>query len=75
MNLMKNLQLPDVCINFPVAEITYNDDLVGSFSNFMDDEALCEIYGHLKVLVGGKLFIDDFKSAASTHKISLNLDI
>src|ERR1051325_6393910 len=67
----ETLQPSDLCINFPVAEITYDANLLESFSNFMgDDETLHEVYGHSfarKVLVGGKLFIDYFKSATPTH--------
>ncbi|PKB93953.1 hypothetical protein RhiirA5_439932, partial [Rhizophagus irregularis] len=62
----------DMCINFPVAEITYTADLSESFESFMDDNEvkLYEMYGHLfprKILIGGKLFIDDLKSATSTQ--------
>ncbi|RIA81544.1 hypothetical protein C1645_790200, partial [Glomus cerebriforme] len=68
IRLNQTLQPSDICINFPIAEISYNADLLESFSNFMgDEETLYEIYGHFfmrKVLIGGKLFIN-FKSAAS----------
>ncbi|GBC04282.1 hypothetical protein RclHR1_00560009 [Rhizophagus clarus] len=60
---IEGLRSSDICINFPVAEITYSADLI---ANLIDDE----LYGHLyagKILVGGKLFIDDFKSATSTQ--------
>ncbi|PKB93478.1 hypothetical protein RhiirA5_441180, partial [Rhizophagus irregularis] len=62
----------DMCINFPVAEIAYTADLSESFKNFMDDNEvkLYEMYGHLfprKILIGGKLFIDDLKSTTSTQ--------
>src|SRR5205823_3864356 len=72
IELNESLQPSDICINFPVAEITYSADLSESFSNFIDDDegALYKIYGHLfarKVLVGGKLFIDDFKPATPTQ--------
>ncbi|CAB5388779.1 unnamed protein product [Rhizophagus irregularis] len=71
--LNEALQPSDICINFPVAEITYNANLLESFSNFMKgDEALYETYGHLfarKVLVGGTLFIDDFKSITSKQQV------
>ncbi|CAB4419745.1 unnamed protein product [Rhizophagus irregularis] len=71
--LNEALQPSDICINFPVAEITYNANLLESFSNFMKgDEALYETYGHLfarKLLVGGTLFIDDFKSITSKQQI------
>ncbi|PKY59705.1 hypothetical protein RhiirA4_550447, partial [Rhizophagus irregularis] len=72
IKINKSLQLLDMCINFPVAEITYTADLSESFKNFMDDNEikLYEMYGHLfprKILIGGKLFIDDLKSATSTQ--------
>ncbi|CAB5210481.1 unnamed protein product, partial [Rhizophagus irregularis] len=71
--LNEALQPSDICINFPVAEITYNANLLESFSNFMNgDETLYEMYGHLfarKLLVGGTLFIDDFKSITSKQQI------
>jgi hypothetical protein len=62
----KDLQFSDICINFPIAEITYTANLSESFSNSIDNDGLYEMYGHLfatKVLIGGKLFIDDFKPA------------
>ncbi|CAG8495288.1 212_t:CDS:2, partial [Funneliformis caledonium] len=67
ININKVLKPSDICILFPVAEITYNAESLKSFLSFMydDDEKLHEMYGHLfsrKVLVGGKLFIDDFES-------------
>uniref|UniRef100_U9SFS3 Uncharacterized protein n=1 Tax=Rhizophagus irregularis (strain DAOM 181602 / DAOM 197198 / MUCL 43194) TaxID=747089 RepID=U9SFS3_RHIID len=71
VELDESLQPSDICINFPVAEITYIADLLESFSNFDVNDNVgksCETYGHLyarKVLVGGKLFIDDFNSATS----------
>ena len=47
-NFSTTLCPSDVCINFPIAEIAYNGDLLESFSNFMgDDEASYEMYGHL----------------------------
>ncbi|GBB83350.1 hypothetical protein RclHR1_10080003 [Rhizophagus clarus] len=65
VELDEALQPSDICINFPIGEITYTADLSKSFLNFTDDEgALNEMYGHLfakKVLIGGKIFIDDFK--------------
>ncbi|CAB4445502.1 unnamed protein product [Rhizophagus irregularis] len=65
----ESLQPCDICINFPVAEITYTADLSESYSNFMDDGVkLYEMYGHIfprKILIGGKLFIDGLKSATS----------
>jgi hypothetical protein len=71
VELDESLQSSDMCINFPIAEITYTADLLESFSKFEDDVGkLYEAYGHLfarKILVGGKLFIDDFNSATSTQ--------
>ncbi|CAB4485400.1 unnamed protein product [Rhizophagus irregularis] len=72
VELDEHLRPSDICINFPVAEITYIADLSESFSNFIDDDRgkLYEMYGHLfpkKVLIGGKLFIDGLKSVTSTQ--------
>ncbi|CAB4414886.1 unnamed protein product [Rhizophagus irregularis] len=71
--LNEALQPSDICINFPIAEITYTAALSKSFSNFMDDGkgTLYKTFGHLfakKVLTGGKIFIDDFKPATSTEE-------
>ncbi|CAB4388385.1 unnamed protein product [Rhizophagus irregularis] len=71
--LNETLQPSDICINFPIAEITYTAALSKSFSNFMDDGkgTLYKTFGHLfakKVLTGGKIFIDDFKPATSTEE-------
>ncbi|CAB5388590.1 unnamed protein product [Rhizophagus irregularis] len=79
VELDDSLRPSDICINFPVADITYTFDLSESFSNFMDDDKgkLCEIYGHLfprKILIGGKLFIDNLKSVTSTHTFSSYLN-
>ncbi|EXX57343.1 Ack1p [Rhizophagus irregularis DAOM 197198w] len=52
-----SLKQLDLCINFPVAEITYKADFVKSFS--ADEE-----YGHIiakKFIAGGQLFIKSFK--------------
>ncbi len=64
----------DACINFPFAEITYEGNLLDTFSNNMDGEEklekLNEFYGHVfsrKVLVGGQLFIKGFNKATSTQ--------
>ncbi|CAB4414916.1 unnamed protein product [Rhizophagus irregularis] len=59
-----------ICINFPVAEITFTADLSKSFSNFTNDDEgkLYEMYGHLlprKILIGGKLFINGLESVDS----------
>jgi hypothetical protein len=72
VELNESLRPSDICINFPVAEITYTANLSKSFSEFMDADGgkLHEMYGHLfpkKILIGGKLFIDNFKSATSTQ--------
>jgi TPR repeat protein len=67
------LQPSDVCINFPIAEIIYNDkdNLSESFSECVDDvEKLYELYGHLfarKTLIGGKLFIKELNLATLTQ--------
>ncbi|RIA88012.1 kinase-like domain-containing protein [Glomus cerebriforme] len=62
----------DTCINFPVAEIIYNGDLLVSFLNYSDDEKkLHELYGDFftrKFLAGGQLFIKDFNLATQTQK-------
>ncbi|CAB4414919.1 unnamed protein product [Rhizophagus irregularis] len=67
-----SLRPSDICINFPVAEITFTSDLSESFSNFTNDDEgkLYEMYGHLlprKILIGGKLFIDGLESFNSTQ--------
>ncbi|CAB5386230.1 unnamed protein product [Rhizophagus irregularis] len=67
IELNEALQPSDVCINFPIVEITYTAKPI---SNFLDDDrgTLYETYGHLfakKVLMGGKIFIDDFKPETS----------
>ncbi len=68
------LQPSDICINFPVAEITY---LSAPFLKFLDEnEILHEICGHLfakKILVSGKLFIDEFNSVTSTTSTQIDL--
>ncbi|GBB88812.1 hypothetical protein RclHR1_15400005 [Rhizophagus clarus] len=57
----------DTCINFQVAEIVYNDNLLESLLEYPNDEMkLRELYGDFlarKFLVGGQLFIEDFNSA------------
>jgi hypothetical protein len=68
VKLNESLRPSDICINFPVAEITYTADLSESFSNFTDDDkvTLYQTYGHLfskKIVIGGKLFIYDLNSA------------
>src|SRR5438034_843309 len=59
----------DICINFPVAEITYRANLRESLSKFKDDEEkLHDLYGHIlanKFLAGGQLFIKHFNMASS----------
>ncbi len=58
----------DVCINFPVIEITYRADLLESFKSFTGKEKeLHDLYGHVfanKVLAGGQLLIKNFNSAS-----------
>ncbi|CAG8538240.1 9906_t:CDS:2 [Funneliformis mosseae] len=61
----------DVCINFPVIEITYKADQLESFSKFTDDEVLHELYGHFiakKILAGGQLLIKNFSLAAPSQR-------
>jgi hypothetical protein len=60
----------DICINFPVAEITYGvaygTSLLKSVSEFVDKEKFYELYGHIlanKFLAGGQLFIKNFTLA------------
>ncbi|CAB4433388.1 unnamed protein product [Rhizophagus irregularis] len=71
VELHESLRSSDICINFPVAEITYTSDLSEIFSNFTDEEeSLYKMYGHLvprKILIGGKLFIDGLESVNSTQ--------
>ncbi|EXX75676.1 Rad53p [Rhizophagus irregularis DAOM 197198w] len=71
VELHESLRSSDICINFPVSEITYTSDLSEIFSNFTDEEeSLYEMYGHLvprKILIGGKLFIDGLESVNSTQ--------
>ncbi|PKY55236.1 hypothetical protein RhiirA4_474558, partial [Rhizophagus irregularis] len=61
--LVESPRPSDICINFPVAEITFTADLSESFSNFMnnDDRKLYELHDHLfpiRILIGDKLFIN-----------------
>ncbi|CAB5369950.1 unnamed protein product [Rhizophagus irregularis] len=59
----------DICINFPVAEITYEANLLDSVLQFAGDkEKFYELYGHIlakKFLAGGQLFIKNFILAPS----------
>ncbi|CAB5369944.1 unnamed protein product [Rhizophagus irregularis] len=74
-NIFSDLQPFDICINFSIAEITYKGDLLESFSTYMedvedveDDKDLHDLYGHIfanKFLVGGQLFIKNFRLASS----------
>ncbi|RGB40046.1 hypothetical protein C1646_800907 [Rhizophagus diaphanus] len=72
VKLDESLRPSDICINFPVAEITYTADLSKTFSNFINDDKgkLYDMYGHhfpRKIFIGGKLFIDGLKSFTSTQ--------
>jgi hypothetical protein len=68
-NFINTLQSSDVCINFPIAVITYDykDNLSESFLKCIyNDEALHELYGHFfarKILIGGELFIKELNLA------------
>jgi hypothetical protein len=68
-NISSDLQPSDICINFPVAEITYKGDLSESFSTYTEDEEdLHDLYGHIfanSFLAGGQLFIKNFYIASS----------
>ncbi|CAB4388378.1 unnamed protein product [Rhizophagus irregularis] len=60
VRLDESLRPSDICINFPVAEITFTADLPESFSNFMnnDEGKLYETLGHLfpiRILIGDKI--------------------
>ncbi|EXX76709.1 Cdc15p [Rhizophagus irregularis DAOM 197198w] len=58
----------DTCINFPVAEIIYNGNLLESFLEYTNDEKI--LYGDYlarKFIAGGKLFIKNFNLAAPTQ--------
>ncbi|RIA88900.1 hypothetical protein C1645_725633, partial [Glomus cerebriforme] len=61
----------DICINFPVAEITYKANLLESVSKFIGDrETFHELYGHIfanKFLAGGQLFIRNFTLSPSNQ--------
>ncbi|CAI2175513.1 10360_t:CDS:2 [Funneliformis geosporum] len=57
----------DVCINFPVVEITYRADRLESFSKLTDDES----YGHFiakTFLAGGQLLIKNFDLGTPTQR-------
>ncbi|PKY57940.1 hypothetical protein RhiirA4_511248 [Rhizophagus irregularis] len=58
----------DTCINFPVAEIIYNGNLLESFLEYTSDEK--KLYGDYlarKFVAGGKLFIKKFNLATPTQ--------
>ncbi|PKC72493.1 hypothetical protein RhiirA1_452260 [Rhizophagus irregularis] len=61
----------ELCINFPIAEITYKGHLSKAFSKYTnDDENLHKLYGHFfarKILIGSKLFIKSKDSINSTQ--------
>ncbi|RIA91150.1 hypothetical protein C1645_132029 [Glomus cerebriforme] len=65
------LQPSDICINFPIAEITYKGNLQKSFLKCKENDTnLLEMYGHFfarKVLVGSKLFIKEISSFTQTQ--------
>ncbi|GBC10312.1 hypothetical protein RclHR1_09510003 [Rhizophagus clarus] len=65
-----NLKI-DTCINFPIAEINYNGNLLESFIEHTNgEEKSRELYGDCfarRVLIGGQLFIIDFNSATQTQ--------
>ncbi|GBC33756.2 hypothetical protein GLOIN_2v1497532 [Rhizophagus irregularis DAOM 181602=DAOM 197198] len=69
--IINTLQPSDLCINFPIAEITYNSNFSESFSKYTDnDEKLYTLYGHIfarKTLIGGKLFIKELNLATLTQ--------
>ncbi|CAG8473791.1 14787_t:CDS:1 [Funneliformis caledonium] len=74
-----NIQLSDVCINFPIAEITYKGNLLESFSKCTDNEKkLHMMYGHflaMKFLVGGQLFIKGINLSTSEQIDVLKFDL
>ncbi|GBB89461.1 hypothetical protein RclHR1_16150002 [Rhizophagus clarus] len=61
----------DTCINFPVAEIVYNGNLMESVLGHTNGEKklreLCGDFLARRFLVGGQLFIEDFNSATTTQ--------
>jgi hypothetical protein len=65
------LQPSDVCINFPIAKITYKGEFLENFLKCTgNEENLHELYGHdfaRKVSVGSKLFIKEFNSATQAQ--------
>ncbi|RIA91161.1 hypothetical protein C1645_822474 [Glomus cerebriforme] len=71
------LQSSELCINFPIAEITYEGNLLESFLETMDNEEnLHKLYGHFfarKTLIGGKLFIKNLDFATSTPSTQLDI--
>ncbi|CAI2173231.1 14958_t:CDS:2 [Funneliformis geosporum] len=73
---IEKLKPSDLCVNFPVVEITYRTDLSDSFKNFTDEGNLHDLYGHVfayKILVGGQIFIKDFNLASSIQRDILKL--
>ena len=61
-----NLKQLDVCINFPIAEITYKGELIKPFHK--DDERLYDLYGHVfasRFLAGGQLFVKNINFDSS----------
>ncbi|CAG8720898.1 14275_t:CDS:2, partial [Funneliformis caledonium] len=67
-NFNNVLQPFDACINFPIAEITFNGSLLDSFAN--NNENLNESFGQFfvkNVSVGDKLFIKGYNTATQTQ--------
>jgi hypothetical protein len=65
--LNNTLKQSDICINFPIVEITYKGEPLDSFMND-EEENLHDKYGHIlanEFLAGGQLFIKNFNLASS----------
>ncbi|GES80298.1 kinase-like domain-containing protein [Rhizophagus clarus] len=69
INIENNELNRGTCINFPIAEIIYNGELLESFIKYTDNEnELHKLHGDFlarRFLVGGKLFIEDFNLATT----------
>ncbi|GBC10195.1 hypothetical protein RclHR1_09420003 [Rhizophagus clarus] len=60
----------ELCINFPIAEVTYTGGMSKSFSKYINNENLHDLYGHYfasKTLIGGKLFIKSLNLVTSAQ--------